>query len=152
MCFTVTSYDNIQGHTAGFLGLIILLILLTIQNCIYVLDSQVAYAFLGGLKGTRLAVIIYFIINLIISGIKVSSVFYVVRTGKVAPWVSQKVGSIFAIQIVDWTWMFFNAILPLFLSFSRARTERGIDITIDMKPQKYLDDDTSPQEIRASSR
>jgi hypothetical protein len=37
--------------------------------------------------------------------------------------------------------MFFNAILPLFQSFVRARTERGMQITIDMKPQKYLDEE-----------
>jgi hypothetical protein len=126
---------------AGFLGLSIALILVTIQNCIYILDSQVAYSFLGGLKGTRSAVIIYLISNLIISGYKVSALYHAVRTGAVAPWLSQKVGPIVATQLVDWIWMFFNAILPLFQSFVRARTERGMQITIDMKPQKYLDEE-----------
>jgi hypothetical protein len=141
MVFTVISYEDISGHSAGFLGLIIALILVTIQNCIYILDSQVAYSFLGGLKGTRSAVIVYLISNLIISGYEVSILYHAVRTGAVAPWVTHKVGPIAAIQLVDWIWMFFNAILPLFQSFVRARTERGMQITIDMKPQKYLDEE-----------
>jgi len=141
MIFTVLSYEDMSGHTAGFLGLIIALILVTIQNCIYILDSQVAYSFLGGLKGTRSAVIIYLISNLIISGYEVSILYHAVRKEEIAPWVTQKVGPIAAIQLIDWIWMFFNAILPLFQSFVRARTERGVQITIDMKPQKYLDDE-----------
>jgi hypothetical protein len=129
---------------AGFLGLSIALILVTIQNCIYILldRSQVAISFLGGgLKGTRSAVIIYLISNLIISGYEVSILYHAVRKEEIALWVTQKVGPIAAIQLVDWIWMFFNAILPLFPSFVRARTERGMQITIDMKPQKYLDEE-----------
>jgi hypothetical protein len=141
MVFSELSYEDISGHVAGFLGLSIALILVTIQNCIYILDSQVAYSFLGGLKGTRSAVIVYLISNLIISGYEVSILYHAVRKEEIAPWVTQKVGPIAAIQLVDWVWMFFNAILPLFQSFVRARTERGMQITIDMKPQKYLDEE-----------
>jgi hypothetical protein len=148
MCFIVLSYEDIAGHTAGFMGLIILLIILAIQNCLYGLDCKVSYKFLGGLKGTRYVVIIYLITNLIISGCKLSSVYHVVRTGEIAPWVKQKVGPVYVIKIVDSIWMGYNGVLPLFIAFFRAKMERGIDITIDMKPQKYFernaDDDTSP--------
>ncbi len=60
-----------------------------------------------------------------------------------------------AIHIVDLIWMGFNGVLPLFMAFFRARMERGIDIAIDMKPQKYLernaDDETFQDDDDATS-
>ena len=141
MIFVVLAYENVAGHTAGFLGLQIALIMVAIQNSFYVLDSQVAYQFIGGLKNTRIVTIIYLICTLTISAVKVSATIYVVMYSAGAGWTKRPVGSLVAGQLVDYIWMFFNALIPLVLSFIRARSEYALDITIDMKAQKYLDDD-----------
>jgi len=49
------------------------------------------------------------------------------------------IGSIVVGQLVDWIWMFFNALIPLIIPWKRAKTEYGLDITINMRPQKYFD-------------
>lgn len=102
MIFSVVVYDSVAGHTAGFLGLQIALVLVTIQNTLYVLDSQVSYSFLGGLRNTRIAAIVYLSLTLTISIVKIVSSFHVVIHSSAAPWTLVPVGSIVTGQLVDW--------------------------------------------------
>jgi hypothetical protein len=140
MIFIVESYGNSPGYGAGFLGFIVLMILVTIQNCIYILDSQVVdeYKFLGGagLKGTRVAVIIYLIINLIINGCMFASIYHIAKTGEAAAFTAQKFGSFVVGRDGGTIWMLFNVVLPTFIAFFRARTDHGLAITLIMVPPK----------------
>jgi hypothetical protein len=141
MIFIVESYGNSPGYGAGFLGFIVLMILVTIQNCIYILDSQVVdeYKFLGGagLKGTRVAVIIYLIINLIINGCMFASIYHIAKTGEAAAFTAhQKFGSFVVGRDGGTIWMLFNVALPTFIAFFRARRDHGLAITLVMVPPK----------------
>lgn len=149
MIFIVVVYDSVAGHTAGFLGLQIALVLVTIQNTLYVLDSQVSYSFLGGLRNTRIAAIVYLSLTLTISIVKIVSSFHVVIHSSAAPWTLVPVGSIVTGQLVDWIWMLFNAVLPLIISYLRAKSEHPLLVTIGIKEQKYFVEQDDGQETVA---
>jgi len=138
MIFVVPAYESLAGHSAGFLGLQISLMLLTIQNSCYVLDSGVSYKFLGGLNGTRICTVVYIICNLAVSAVKIGASMHAVIYNFAAPFTLKPVGSVVVGQIVDWIWMLFNAVIPLFISYVRAKSEHGIRFVLDMEPQKYL--------------
>ena len=153
MIFVVLAYDNVRWHTAGFLGLQLALITVTIQNTTYVLETKVAYQRLGGLQGTRLAIHIYLVCNVIISTIKLYLTSYVVLgLGLTSdkeedgvhyghtypPWALHKVTSNMVVgEVVDIIWMFFNAFLPFVISFVRSRFEPGLVFTIDLQRPKF---------------
>jgi hypothetical protein len=113
MIFVVLAYENVIGYTSGFFGLQIALIMVAIQNSFYVLDSQVAYQFIGGLKNTRIVTIIYIICTLTIGAVKVSATIYFVMYSTSAGWTQRPVGSLVTGQLVDYVWMFFNALTSL---------------------------------------
>lgn len=66
----LTAYENVQGHTAGFLGLQIALAIVATLNVAYVVETKVYYSFLGGISGTRNAARFYLYSNMVVSGIK----------------------------------------------------------------------------------
>jgi hypothetical protein len=139
MIFVVEAYSNVQGHTAGFLGLQIALTTVAILNTAYVLETETSYSFLGGLKGTRIAAYIYIVGDLIISGTKVYLSAFIVfgmglQNGDIYPrWALEQATPTMVVgQVVDLIWMFFNAILPLFISFLRSKSEPPLKFTIDL--------------------
>ena len=155
MIFIVESYDNSPGYGAGFLGFIVLMSIVTIQNCMYILDSSPCRQevldeekkFLlgaGGLKGTtRVAVITYLISNLIINGCMFASIYHIVKTGEAAAFTAQKFGSFVVGRDGGKIWMFFNVVLPNFIAFFRARTDHGLAITLIKVPPSRLVDKTA---------
>jgi hypothetical protein len=154
MIFVVLAYDNVRGHTAGFLGLQLALITVAIQNTTYILETKPIYPRLGGNNGTRLAAHIYLVGNVTISIIKVYLTSYVVfglglttdkekdgvHYGHIYPqWALQKVNANMVVgEVVDIIWMFFNAVLPFIISFVRSRYEPGLEFTIGLKPPQFL--------------
>ena len=46
-------------------------------------------------------------------------------------------------QFLDYVWMLFNSIIPLVISFIRAKSEHALKVTIAMEKQTYLDDDAN---------
>lgn len=74
MIFVIVAYENVQGHTAGFLGLQVALMIVAILNVYQILETKVHYSWLGGYRGTRLAASIYLALNMTVSSIK----FYLV--------------------------------------------------------------------------
>lgn len=137
MIFVCLAYEDVRQHTAGFLGLQIALILVALHNAIFVWDSKIAYKRLGGpengLKRTRIGIVAYMIGLIAISIAKVCATTYVVFFGHGAAWTLEPVGSVVAGQVVDWLWMIFNAIIPMFLAFFRARYEAPLNIAISQK-------------------
>ncbi|CAJ1963269.1 unnamed protein product [Cylindrotheca closterium] len=139
MIFVCIAYENVQQHTAGFLGLQMALILVSIQNAGYVWDTDIAYdiGIFGDTvekkrRGTRIAVVVYIICTVIISIVKVSATANLVLSGEAAPWTMKEsfISGAIVGQLVDWIWMVFNAVLPLFISFYRSRHEQPLEITI----------------------
>ena len=132
MIFVCIAYENVKQHTAGFLGLQITLILVALQNAGFIWDAEIAYPSLGGIKGTRRAVLAYIICDLFICFFKIKSTTYVVMNGRGAPWTlnpSPMPGKCMG-QFVDLIWMIFNAVIPLLVSHFRASNEHPLIIKV----------------------
>jgi hypothetical protein len=143
--FVVLAYENVRGHTAGFLGLQIALLIVAILNTAYIIETKSSHSFLGGLQGTRITAFTCLTGNLIVSSIKACfSAFVVFGLGgdNIYPqWALQKVaGSEKGIgQVVDVVWMIFNALLPMIIAAVRARSEPPLEFTIDLgKPENSV--------------
>jgi len=137
MIFVCIAYEKVKQHTAGFLGLQIALILVAVQNSLFIWESGITYEQIGpDVKHTRRAILAYLIGDLIISSFKICATIYVVIHGVGAPWTLAKpailngkcVG-----QVVDLIWMFFNAIIPLCISYFRSKNEVPIVFNITQR-------------------
>ncbi len=143
--FVNIAYQNVKGHTAGFLGLQIALILVAIQNTLFIYDTNTAYEVLGStnkarLRRTRTLACIYIIGNLLISIPKVIATIYCVQHGVGAAWTMKqtfipgmKVG-----QVVDRIWMLFNAVFPLLISYFRSKNEQPLKFVISQDAAPYV--------------
>lgn len=140
MIFVCIAYENPSQHTAGFLGLQVALMLVAIQNTLYVIDSNECLNFCGTVKNTRLAGIAYLIGDLAISSVKITATIFVVQNGKGAPWTLEPsiVPGQCTGELVDKIWMIFNAVLPLILSYNRAKSEYPLDIAITSEEPTYV--------------
>lgn len=157
LIFVMIAYDNPRGHTFGFLMLQIAFMTVTILNTYHILDSSVSYDVLGGYKNTKKLAVAYLVGNVIISAFKTYFTCYIVFG------LGLKGGSSFlnlgsplygggnhlypqwaltvhsfpfewkAGDVVDKIWMFFNAILPLFISWFRSRNEPALVFTVDLE-------------------
>lgn len=153
MIFVVLAYDSVRGHTAGFLCLMIALLTVTILNTFYVLQTKVMYSWLGGLRGTRFAAILFLTLNIVVCSVKIYLTGYVVLgidngaeegSGHLYPtWTLTKVGSSGMVlgRVIDYCWMILNAIMPMFISIVRSQTEPLLLCTIDMEKLVLVDED-----------
>lgn len=140
------AYENVRGHTAGFLGLQIALIIVALQDVWFIYDTNTAYKQLGSthearLKNTRMLALAYVIGDLIICSFKITATIYVVSEGHGAPWTLKQsfipgkcVG-----QVVDIIWMIFNALIPLFVSNFRSKNEVPLKIVISQDAAPYIE-------------
>jgi len=137
MIFIYLAYESLALHTAGFLGLQVALVLVALHNAVFVWSCNIAYKQLGGpengLKHTRIGVIVYLICDIIISIFKICSNMYFIIHGGSAPFTLVQVGAVVSGQVIDWIWMIFNAIIPMFLSFFRSRNEAPLTFVISKK-------------------
>lgn len=147
MIFVNLAYVNVQGHTAGFLGFQLALLLTAVSNTVYIIETKVSYAFLGGVEGTRIFAKTYLYVNLIICITKIYLTVYVVfgiglnneENPSIYPlWAKQpyffgyfKIG-----RTVDSLWMLSNSIYPLLASWVRSRSESYLEITLGVNPTK----------------
>lgn len=134
MIFVVIAYVNLQGHTAGFLGLQICLVIVAVSNSIYVIETKMGYRLLGGVKGTKITVYVYLIGNLIIGAITIYVSGCVVVLGAYPEWakVASGVPGLTVGRILDLIWMVFNALLPVVIAFVRSKSEKPLHITLDL--------------------
>lgn len=143
MIFVCIAYEQVKHHTMGFLGLQVALILIAIQNTLFMIDTNVAYKYLGGtIASTRFWSLLYLVGLIIISGFKVTATIYVVQEGVGAPWTMKESGvpNYKIGELVDRIWMVFNAILPLFISRLRANEDCPLVIEVKTKDEPlYID-------------
>jgi hypothetical protein len=145
MIFVVEAYVNVQGHTAGFLGLQLSLVTIAIMNTAYILETGTSFDFLGGLKGTRIAAYLYITVDVIICAIKVYLSSFIVfgwglANDNIYPqWALESAfgGDMKIGQVVDVIWMICNALCPVIISYKRSKSEKPIIFTIDIdKPMR----------------
>jgi len=142
MAFVVLSYQNLAGHTAGFFGLQLTLVMVTVMNTYFIIDSKAEYAFLGGRKGTLYIARIYLSCNLIISPLKLFLTGYVILHSQPVGWsINNKVGESNPGRVVDTIWFVFNAILPLAVALLRAFSEPCLNIVVDVPPSNWSGED-----------
>ena len=143
MIFVCIAYENVQQHTAGFLGLQVVLILVAVQNVLYIIDADVSYEFLGGIKRTRQVAITYLVLLLVISAVKVSATIFIVANGYGADWTRRKtaIEGVVSGQIVDWIWMVFNAVLPLGISIVRQRADPPMTVV-------FFSNENTPRRVK----
>ncbi len=152
-CFAIISYVNPRGHTAGFLGLQLALILTAIQNMLFVYDTNTAYEKFGSthkerLENTRMWALIYVIGDLLVSIPKMQTCIYVVFYGHTTSWAMKKsfISELLVGQVLDYVWMIFNAVIPLFISYFRSTNEKPIKIVFSQDAAPYLMDETEVSE------
>ncbi len=103
MIFVCLAYENVQQHTAGFLGLQWALVLVAIHNAGFVWNSKIAYAQLGGprggLRNTHIVITVYLICQIAISIAKLYATTHLVFYGYAVSWSMKPVGSRVAGQV-----------------------------------------------------
>jgi len=152
MIFVCIAYEKVKQHTAGFLGLQIALILVAVQNSLFLIDTEVSYEFLGGIQKTRKAIKAYLICLLAISLVKVTATIYVVGNGVGAPWTLKDtgIGEMKVGQLVDKIWMLFNAVAPLIISYFRSKNEIPLVIEVSTCAPNYIDAPIEDQPLKKS--
>jgi hypothetical protein len=146
MIFVVLAYVNVNGHTAGFLGLQVALAMVAISNVMYILETKPTYGFLGGAKGTRIAALVYLFGDLGIIAIKILLTVNIVISGSYPIWSTAPSGvpGYNIAEIVDVIWMLFNAVLPMFISYVRAKSEKALVFEIDLPlPDSLFETETT---------
>eukprot|EP00555_Chaetoceros_dichaeta_P012167 CAMPEP_0198262014 /NCGR_PEP_ID=MMETSP1447-20131203/10581_1 /TAXON_ID=420782 /ORGANISM="Chaetoceros dichaeta, Strain CCMP1751" /LENGTH=367 /DNA_ID=CAMNT_0043950083 /DNA_START=93 /DNA_END=1196 /DNA_ORIENTATION=+ len=141
MIFVVIAYQNVQGHTAGFFGLQLTLVMIALINTYFIIDSKAEYAFLGGRKGTLYIARIYLSCILIISPLKLFLSGHIVFRNEPVGWSLNKVGGSVAGVVVDNIWFVFNAVLPLAVALLRAFSEPCLNIVVDVPPSNWSSKD-----------
>lgn len=140
MIFVVLAYENVRGHTAGFLGLQLVLMMVACLNVGYIIETRIEYDFLGGRQGTKNWAMAYLVIDLGVSAIKFYLDCNIVIGNPYPAFGKVQVfdGSQIVGQVVDYFWMLFNAMLPLAIAYVRSKSEQPLEISVDMLPPKFM--------------
>jgi len=137
--FVIIAYENIEGHTAAFLGFQITLVIIAIMNTLYVLLSGQSYPSIKMNQAvTAIVVKIYIVCNMAVSAVKLYATAYAVATGTVpALLLTDVVPGLAYSKLIDNFWLLFNVLLPLIISFIRMRNEEPLVIEVSMPKHSY---------------
>jgi len=142
MIFVFIAYSNPQGHTAAFLGLQIALILVALQNTMYVLMTGQSYPTINlSAEKTKMVGITYLVCLLAISSIKIWASCFIVANG-VGPDFYKRDSFIPGLvngKLVDYVWMTFNAIIPFVIALVRSKNEDPIHLEATSPKPEYRD-------------
>ena len=139
MVFVLLAYETMRGHTAGFLGLQLVLMMVSCLNVWYIVETKAQHSILRGQLGTQICGWIYLVLNLAVGLLKFGSDAHLVLGYGYPSWglIPAFGGNGIVVgQVVDFIWMVFNAILPLIISYVRSQSEQPLEISIDMQPSK----------------
>jgi len=131
MIFVVIAYEDLSGHTAGFFGFQLTMIITAVMNITFIIDTKTEFRWLGGRKGTLIAAYTYLALQLAISPLKLVLTSYIVFGGEAASWSTNKIGSVFVGEFVDDIWFVCNAVIPLFIAILRFMSEPPLKVSID---------------------
>jgi hypothetical protein len=144
LIFVIIAYENVAGHTFGFLMLQLVLIAVACLNVWFIVEAGIEYKFLGGPK-TKYVAFVYLFSNLVIGAIKIYLTTYVVLTASYPSWantpLSGRDGGMVPGQLIDYIWMIFNALIPFILSYVRSRSERPLEVTVDFKLPCFIQEE-----------
>eukprot|EP00536_Pseudo-nitzschia_multiseries_P005054 jgi/Psemu1/254143/estExt_Genewise1Plus.C_910044 len=141
MIFVFIAYENVQGHTAGFLCLQIGLVLIALQNVLYVIMTGQSYPNfgLGNEKSVAIFCYLYLAVLFVVSYYKIQGTIYIVKNGVGSPFYLEPSG-VFGLlkgQVIDKIWMFVNALVPFVFAFVRAKSEDPLNFEITIPTPTY---------------
>jgi hypothetical protein len=139
MIFVLIAYENVQTHTAAFLGFQFALVIIAIMNTMYIVLTGMSYPDIC-LNRTLTSIIakIYLVCNLIISTVKIYATAYAVATGTVPDLLKTDVKpGLKWSKLIDNIWMLFNVLLPLAIACVRMRFEEPLIVEITMPKHGY---------------
>lgn len=128
MIFIIKVDESANGHTLGFFGLQIALILVALQNVLYV--NVLGYHLpCVGRKGTKILSWFYFIVFVPITGYKIA---YSISMLMGRPFIDVSIpAQVSIVYCVDKLWMLLAAIMPVFFAQWQKRKEPPLRIRID---------------------
>lgn len=145
MIFVCIAYENVQQHTAGFLGMQIALLLVAVMNVCYIIVTKQGYPSFGisPQLATKIA-FVYLVINGLVSLVKIYGTVVIVfgkRTPRYFFWktfLGLDLG-----QVIDLIWMLMNAILPLIIAYVRSVDEENVTVTVSAPHHIYYRSETT---------
>ena len=124
MVFVVIAFEDTKGHTLGFQGLQLSLVLVALQDVLFMEALQIAWPRFGR-KLTRVLHWTYFVALTVVTFLKLLIVLTLFYAS--APVVDPKTSSGAAFcQILDRLWMLLAAVLPIALAELERRSEPGL--------------------------
>lgn len=115
--------EGALGHTMGFFGLQLALILVALENVLFVYWTGVEYPYLGT-AGTRIASWLYFVVVAPLTLFKI----YVAFTALIG----HKIDNFMVIgRIVDLLWMILIALMPLYFAQVGRKSWAHLKITVE---------------------
>ena len=123
--------DGALGHTMGFFGLQLALIMVALENVLFINWTGVEYPLLGK-GGTRIASWLYFVVVAPLTLFKI----YVAFTALIG----RKIDHFMIIgRVVDLLWMVLIALMPLIFAQVGRKTEAHLKITVERDSTAWKD-------------
>lgn len=123
--------EGALGHTMGFFGLQLALILVALENVLFINWTGVEYPYLGT-AGTRIASWLYFIIVTPLTFFKI----YVAFTALIG----HKINHFMLVgRVVDFMWMILIALMPLVFAQVGRKTLAHLKITVERDSPAWKD-------------
>lgn len=155
MVFIAIAYDDTAKHTMGFLCIQIVLMSVAIMNTLQVYLMEKSYPAFGFDKAkTKRLAFRYITGNLFISFFKISATIVIVTTSAGPAWYKYKtgVGDLVWGQVCDFVWMFFNAFLPLVISYVKRSGEDPLVFQITLPRVYQGTKDDSDEEVQLMNK
>lgn len=149
MIFVFKAYEDVQGHTAGFLGMQIALLLVAVMNVLYVaLNPTLDYSAYG-ISNKTLAIIayVYLLLDGFITLVKIYGTVIIVFFGTTPDYFFYEVGSTTLGRVIDLGYMLFNAFIPLVIAYVRSATEEGLTVKVTALPRPVAGTPTETSQL-----
>lgn len=140
MVFVIIATDDVGMHTAGFLCIQLVLMAVAISNTVQIFLTGQSYPdFFMGKARTRMWASRYIALNSFISFFKVTATIQIILSGGSPPayYKYPLSGDDFVLgQLVDYIWMFFNALAPFGIAYVRKTGDDYVIFEISL-PKRY---------------
>jgi hypothetical protein len=149
MIFVFVAYNQPHFHSGAFLGMQIALFSVAVTNTWYVILTGQSYPTIGLSKGkTAILAHTYLICNVAVSAVKMYSTAYIVKNihGPSYYLLPTPIPGMCLGQVIDLFWMIFNAIIPIFVSYTRRNNEDPLTIKFSIPTPIYDGDDGQTSE------
>lgn len=130
MIFVVVAFEDVVGHTLGFQGLQLCLVLVSVQNALYWVVAE--HTLPCASRATTLIIMWgYVAVLAIITFVKLTIVLSLFAGSPVIDPTTPFGASVSS--LFDRFWLLFAAVIPFFVALLQSRVEKGLEITLRLK-------------------